>query len=189
MNRRQVLQWLSGGIAAACSAVVVVPGVSYVLATVKKREYRKAVLRRVTPLSTLRPGRPVAMPITGSRSDAWTMYPQELIGRVWLVRKSDESTPMDQVEVQAFTTICPHLGCETQEAPGGTGIFCPCHKAKFGLDGAKTVDRKNGERNHAPRALDSLECHVVQDETSREWWVEVKYEEFERGLTKKIAKA
>ena len=189
MNRRQVLQWLSGGIAAACSAVVVVPGVSYVLATVRKREVSKAVLRRVAPLSALRPGRLVAMPITGSRSDAWTMHPQELIGRVWLLRKSDESTPAGQVEVQAFTTICPHLGCETQEAAGGQGIFCPCHKAKFGLDGAKVGHQKHGERNHAPRALDSLECRVVQDEASGEWWVDVKYEEFERGLTKKIAKA
>ncbi len=187
MNRRRVLQWLSGGLAAACSAIVGAPAVSYVLATVRRRDASESVMRRVAPLTALRPGEPVAMAIMGSRRDAWNVYPQELLGRVWLVRKSDGSVPSAEVEVQAFTTVCPHLGCETQEDSGGKGFFCPCHKAKFALDGAKAQGAA-GERNPAPRGLDSLECRVVRDEASGDWWVEVKYEQFERGLTKKVAK-
>ena len=187
MNRRHVLQWLSGTIAAACSAVVVVPGISYVMATVGRRKSGQSVLRRVTPLAALRPGRPVVMAITGSRQDAWTTYAQELVGRVWLVRRSDESTPPAQTQVQAFSTVCPHLGCETQTDAAGKGFFCPCHKAKFGLNGEKAAGKSGSEKNHAPRGLDLLECRVAQDEASGEWWVEVKYEAFERGLTKKVA--
>lgn len=188
MNRRRMLQWLSGMIATACSAVVAVPGVAYVFATVRRREASGATVRRVTPLDVLRPGQPVAMAISGSRQDAWTLYPEELIGRVWLVRKTDEKTPAAESQVEAFTTVCPHLGCEVQENAGGKGFYCPCHKAKFDTSGARVSSKQLGKHNPAPRGLDSLECRVVQDEQSGEWWVEVKYEKFEYGLTKKIAK-
>lgn len=189
MNRRRLLQWLSGMIGAACAAVVAIPGVTYVFATVRRRDVNEAVVRRVAPLSVLRPGQAVALAITGSRRDAWTLYPEELIGRVWLVRRSADSTPAAEAQVDAFTTVCPHLGCEVQEAPGGKGFYCPCHKARFDQAGAPVSRQQLGQRNPAPRGMDSLECGVVQDESSGEWWVEVKYEKFEQGLTKKIAKA
>jgi len=36
--------------------------------------------------------------------------------------------------LQAFSTICPHLGCEvTRETEFFT---CPCHGSRFGLDGS-----------------------------------------------------
>jgi hypothetical protein len=37
--------------------------------------------------------------------------------------------------------------------------------------------------------MDSLECRLVRDEGDDEWWVEVNYEQFEQGLTKKVCKA
>ena len=188
MNRRHVLQWLSGAIAAACSAVVAVPGVSYVLATVGRAEGGTiGAAPRLRLWRRLRPGQPVVMAITGSRQDAWTTYSQELVGRVWLVRRSDESTPPDQAQVQAFSTVCPHLGCETQTDNAGKGFFCPCHKAKFALNGDKAARKPGGEKNHAPRGLDRSNAASPRTQTSGEWWVEVKYETFERGLTKKVA--
>lgn len=189
MKRRVLLQWLSGGIAAACSAVVALPGFSYVLATIRKREGGAAALQRVAPLAALRTGQPVAIALTGSRSDAWTTYAQEVVGRVWLVRQTDETTAPSDAQVRAFSTICPHLGCETQTDRGGKGFFCPCHNAKFSVEGDLVKGAAPEGRNPAPRPLDSLECRVVKDEKSGEWWVEVKYEEFQRGLTQKIATA
>lgn len=188
MNRRQMLQWLNGLIAAGCAAIVAVPGVAYVWATVRRRDASTSIVRRVAPLAALRVGQPVALALTGNRQDAWTLYPEELLGRVWLVRKSDEATHASEAEVAAFTTICPHLGCEVQEDPGRKGFYCPCHKARFDLGGSPVSRGDRGERNPAPRGLDSLECRVVQDEPTGEWWVEVKYEKFEHGLTTKIAK-
>lgn len=188
MHRRRMLKWLSGVIATACAAVVAVPGVAYVFSTVRRREASEAIVRRVAPLKVLRPGQPMAMAISGSRQDAWTLYPEELIGRVWLVRKTDDSTPAAQSKVDAFTTVCPHLGCEVQENAGGKGFYCPCHKAKFDANGARVGREQLGLHNPTPRGMDSLECNVVQDTTSGEWWVEVKYEKFEYGLTKKIVR-
>jgi hypothetical protein len=37
--------------------------------------------------------------------------------------------------------------------------------------------------------MDSLECRIVQDEQTQEWWVEVTYQRFEYGVTSKVAKA
>lgn len=36
--------------------------------------------------------------------------------------------------LQAFSTICPHLGCEVQRK--AEGFECPCHGSRFGLDGS-----------------------------------------------------
>ena len=66
------------------------------------------------------------------------------------------------------------------------GFVCPCHRAAFGLDGAPQQD--GHEKNHAPRGLDELSCEVIRDDAG-EWWVEVQYERFETGLTRKIARA
>jgi menaquinol-cytochrome c reductase iron-sulfur subunit len=189
MNRRRMLQWLSGVIAAGCAAIVAIPGAAYVWATVRRRETSATIVRRVAPLEVLRVGQPVVLALSGSRQDAWTLYPEELIGRVWLVRRSDPSISPAQAEVAAFTTVCPHLGCEVQEDAGRKGFYCPCHKARFDLAGTPVNPLDRGEHNPAPRGLDSLQCRVVQDELSGEWWVEVKYEKFEHGLTKKIARA
>jgi hypothetical protein len=35
--------------------------------------------------------------------------------------------------------------------------------------------------------MDSLDCRIVQDEQSGQWWVEVRFEKFKQGLTTKVA--
>jgi Rieske Fe-S protein len=121
--------------------------------------------------------------------DAWTTYADETIGRVWLVRRTDDTTPADDSHVEAFTSVCPHLGCAIQFPGPGKFFVCPCHKAAFDLSGQPVSDKVLGRVNHAPRGLDRLDCRLVQEEESGEWWVEVKYEKFEPGLTKQVAKS
>lgn len=188
MNRRNLLKWISRVIAGTCSAVVAVPGIGYVLAPLRRGRSAPAVVRRVIPLKNLRVGEPVLVALAGSRRDAWTHYARETIGRVWLVRRTGRRTPPDQAQVDAFSAICPHLGCSTQFDASRGRFVCPCHRAEFHLSGEAVDDEQLGFQNPAPRGLDSLPCRIVQEEPSGAWWVEVEYERFESGLSKKVPK-
>jgi Rieske Fe-S protein len=36
---------------------------------------------------------------------------------------------------QAFSSVCPHLGCRVQWVPADGRFFCPCHRGVFDADG------------------------------------------------------
>lgn len=187
MDRRVWLGWSSRLLALACSAVVVVPGVRYIIDPLQRKSSTAQGFKRLALLEDLPFDVPKHLPVTGSLQDAWTHYDETKIGDTWLVRRSGPDVPPEETRVEAFNTICPHLGCEIQLAAGDNNFVCPCHNAKFKLDG--DVIRKKGYVNPAPRAMDSLECRVVQDEASGQWWVEVKFENFVIGSSAKVAKA
>lgn len=191
MNRRTVLAWLCRGLATTTAAVIGVPGVQYVLGTLKAAPMESARFRRLVRLTDLKAGKPLLVPVMGQKQDAWTTHAEQAVGRVWLVRKDSESAEDDQPSgsIQAFTSLCPHMGCQIQARSTGDSFVCPCHKATFGLNGQKRSAETTGERNHAPRGMDQLESRIVKDELTGEWWVEVKYEKFEPGLMQQVVKA
>jgi Rieske Fe-S protein len=186
MQRRVFLTWVSRSLGALVTALIGIPGVSYVWDTLRPTSSAANPRRRVARWKDLRPGEPARFSIVGERRDAWHVKPDEVIGRVWLVRHQSEEGPPSADGVVAFTTLCPHMGCQVQRQPRGAGFVCPCHRAAFGLDG--TPVQKGAEKNHAPRGLDQLACEVVRDEAG-EWWIEVQYERFESGPTHKVSHA
>ncbi len=186
LNRRTLLKWLSGMLGSFSAAAIAVPGGRFLADALRPGRRDKAIVQRVARLKDLVPGRPKQVAVTGSRRDAWTLYPDEIIGRVWLVLEKD--SPADKPQVSAFTSVCPHLGCTIHLDSGGEHFLCPCHHAAFAFDGQRTTANP-GKKSHAPRSMDSLECRVVQAAEGDDWWVEVKYEKFEQGLTKKVQKA
>jgi Rieske Fe-S protein len=189
MNRRTVLQWLSGLLAGASALVIGIPGLGFVLSGVLRRRKSTAVVQRVARLGDLVPGKPVQVSVVGGRRDAWTLHAEEVIGRVWLVRGEGEPGTGKQPAVTALTAVCPHLGCTVQLDARARRFVCPCHRAAFAVDGQRMGALELGQPNHAPRGMDTLECRLVQDEEAGDWWVEVKYEKFEQGLTKKVCQA
>ncbi len=186
MNRRSLLAWLTRGLAALSAVLVAAPGWSYITAPLRPRSGRKSVRQRVARWADLPSGRPIQVSIVGSRRDAWTVHPDEVIGRVWLVRSGEvDSTPTAD-SVRAFATVCPHLGCQIQHEPKKNYFVCPCHRAAFDLQGGKLSEDQLGHTNHSPRAMDRLECAVVEDKQTGQWWVEVQYEKFQQGLTQSV---
>ena len=209
MDRRAVLKCVSGLIAAGCGAIVGIPGLRYVIETVRRREESQVARQRLIRLKDLPVGRPTQVAFTGRRRDAWTVYEKENIGRVWLVRQSptsqgstasqSETTGLStadkvpgaagKIQVKAFTAVCPHLGCGIKVDGSGRQFICPCHKAAWDVSGCKVSDAELGHKNPSPRDLDLLECSVVVDEQTGESWVEVKYEKFQHGSTEKVPQA
>lgn len=191
MRRRTLLKLVSGCLGALCAAVVGIPGVSFVLEALRKNGSNGDRVRRVARLKDLPVGKPIAVPIIGAREDAWTVHPDEVLGRVWLVRRKSDAKEgvAATAEVAAYSATCPHLGCAVQHDVKENRFLCPCHRAIFGLDGERVAATKGVQKNPSPRAMDLLECRLVTDESTQEVWVEVTFQKFEQGLTKKVLKA
>lgn len=200
MNRRTLLEWASGGLALLCAAVVAVPGVGYALDALRRRGgdgdsqggggSARAITQRVARLDDLVPGVPIEVSLVGNRRDAWTVYPQEVLGRVWLIRTDDARSEPADAEVKAFSALCPHLHCFIQLGPEGDRFLCPCHVALFHASGEKLggafTTEELGYACPTPRGMDALDCRVTQDEATGQWWVEVTYRKFKENIAESV---
>ena len=186
MNRRTLLKWASALLALASALLVAVPGWSFLVAALRRRSGKASVVQRVLRLEDLPPGKPVAVPIVGRKQDAWTVYDQQTIGRVWLVRRTGTDVPPEQARVDAYSAICPHLACLVGLDEQKQRFHCPCHEAAFDWSGRRIGASELGRANPSPRDLDPLKCQVVRDDEEASWWVEVTYQRFRAGTERRI---
>jgi len=119
-------------------------------------------------------GTPRKVPVIATHTDAWSVYPKESIGAVFLCRKGDNVT--------ALQSLCPHEGCPIGYNPEDKVFMCPCHKQpRFDLSGK----RLDGEKSYSPRDMDALEVEVHDNNGRKEVWV--KFQTFSQGMAQKIA--
>ena len=77
---------------------------------------------------------------------------------------------------QAFSSTCPHEGCNVMWREEKNDFFCPCHDSLFGLDGA----RMSGP---APRGLDPLPTR------EKDGMLQVQYQTFVNNKVERIPRA
>lgn len=189
MNRRNVLEWFSRGLAGAVAVTIGLPGARYLVGSGKTRMQSAAGFERLKRLKDLPVGKPLLVPILGRSQDGWTVSDQQVVGRVWVVRKSEDSHSASPEAVQVFTSVCPHMGCRIQAHPTASGFVCPCHRASFALDGSRQPDAQTGGKNHAPRDMDPLEHRLVKDAASGDVWLEVKQATYVTGTKERNIQA
>jgi menaquinol-cytochrome c reductase iron-sulfur subunit len=174
MQRRTFLEWTIHGLSALLAVVLGVPA-AFFLIDARNRPGRQNGFRTVARLSELQVGVPKEIVIQETRRDAWNLHPDDIVGRVWLVRR-----PGDQID--AFTTICPHLGCSV--ARTDTGFLCPCHGGQFDADGKRVVPLHGS--NPAPRDMDKLPLEKVALAAaageSPDFEIRVEYQRFKTSL-------
>ncbi len=125
---------------------------------------------RVASLDVLpEDGTPRKFPVISDRKDAWTIHPDQPIGKLFLRR-----TGKDQVV--AFSDVCPHAGCLIDFHAEKNEFFCPCHAAYWTIEGDRI-----GENSPSPRNMDQLPQVEIRN---GEVWV--KFEKYVVGTTKKI---
>src|SRR5262245_37127432 len=173
-ERRRFLKWVTHGLSALFGAVLGFPAIAYLIDP-RNRAARAGDFKPVARLDELEKNKPTQVVIRDVRSDAWTLHPNDVVGRVWLIRRSD-------TEVDAFTTICPHLGCSINFDVNQQLFVCPCHNGTFDLSGTKQEKASGGGTNPAPRDMDRLELRVIDGV------IEVKYENFYQGEHEKKPK-
>ncbi len=104
---------------------------------------------RVASLETVpADGVPRQFPVIADQHDAWTFFPQQRIGSVFLRRDPETK------ELQCFTSICPHAGCSVDYAAETQTFNCPCHSSQFTSDGQVIPPTPS------PRGMDPMEVHV-----------------------------
>jgi Rieske Fe-S protein len=152
-----------------------IPALAYFL-DARNRKAEASDFRTVARLTDLPEGVPTQVVIRDVRRDAWTLHPDDVIGRVWLIRHG-----ADKLDV--FTTICPHLGCSINFAKDAGLFICPCHNGTFELSG----QRKEGTAgaNPAPRGMDRLEW---QRDPANPEFVQVRYQNFIQLLAHPVVK-
>jgi menaquinol-cytochrome c reductase iron-sulfur subunit len=182
MERRTFLVWATNGLGAIFGAVLGLPALAF-LADPRNRPARASDWRSVARYSDLTPLVPTEAIIKETRTDAWNLHPDDIVGRVWLIRQ-------DNGDVTAFTTICPHLGCSINWVPSRSGVagttgefLCPCHGGRFKPTGERVLD--GGVNNPAPRSMDKLQVRKVPDpDNPNDMLVQVQYLRFKTMLDK-----
>ena len=123
---------------------------------------------RVTTLEALEmEGAPQKFMIKADKHDAWSRFPNRVIGAVYLRRLKNDV-------IQAFNVVCPHLGCAIIYRDEEKDYFCPCHNSDFVLE-----DGARGKDSPSARPLDTLEAKVEKGEV----WV--KFQNFQTGIPEK----
>jgi Rieske Fe-S protein len=176
VERRSFLKWVTQGLGALFAVVLGIPAVAFLI-DARNRKAPAGDFKTVARFSDLPPGVPTQVVIRDVRNDAWTLHPTEVVGRVWLVRRDDQ-------QLDAFTTICPHLGCSVNFEQQAKLFICPCHNGTFEMDGKRKEN--TAATNPAPRGMDRLEWR--RDPADPEL-VQVKYQNFYQGKDRSIPKA
>jgi len=156
--RRNFLGQMAAG--AMGLAALAVPGlvglVSFFNPWRRKSEAGQSI--RVTTLDALpADGSPRRFPVIADRADAWNKLLQVPVGAVY-VRRMGES------KAEAIHVVCPHAGCYVEYDSKQGDFYCPCHAARFELDG----QLKDPDSSPSPRPLDTLACEIKH---GNEVWV------------------
>lgn len=186
-NRRTFLRWAIHGLGAIFGVMLGFPAICYLIDP-RNRPAPPSDFRLVPGVkaSLVVMGQPVQGVIRAVRRDAWTLHPNDVIGRVWITRVGPGNNVAD---FQVFTTICPHLGCFVNlNLDPSTGFTCPCHNAQFQPNG-DLVERPDYE-NAAPRPMDSLAFQLAPDpDNPEDKLFEVEFQSFEASKKEKIVRS
>jgi menaquinol-cytochrome c reductase iron-sulfur subunit len=157
-----------------------VPGVAVLLDPVLRRKKQSkgegdaGKFVRVATLESIPTEGAQQLPVIADRHDAWSHFPSERIGAVYLRRVGENA-------VEAFNAVCPHLGCIYSYVSSRNEFYCPCHNSAFHIDGSRIEGP--GRVNPSPRPLDQLDVQVKEN---GEVWV--KFEDYLTGIEEKIPK-
>jgi Rieske Fe-S protein len=174
-ERRSFLKWACHGLGALFGVIIGAPAVAYLI-DARNRPAPPGDFKTVANLDELQKDVPFQAVVRSVRRDAWTLHPNDVIGRVWLIRREGR-------DVEAFTTICPHLGCSINYEASADRFICPCHNGQFDQQG-KRIELPTFT-NPAPRGMDRLEC---REDPENPGAIQVKYLNFRQGEHEPILK-
>ncbi len=173
-SRRSFLKLATNALGGLFALVLGIPAIAYLI-DARNRAAAQTDFKPVARLAELPLNQPQQVVIRDVRRDAWTVEPNQVVGRVWLIRR-------DKDNVEAFSTICPHLGCSINFEETSRQFVCPCHGGTFEENG-KLKEMKG---NPPPRGMDRLECRRSPGNPDV---IEVKYQSFIAGKETAIPKA
>ena len=175
-DRRGFIKGASCAIGAAIGVVPMAAGVRMAMDPLSRSETAvDAEFIRLAEVSDLEAGVPRKFAIGEDKRDKWSRYKDVPVGAVYLLREKAEGGKSSELNVIAYNTVCPHLGCFVDYRPKQQDYFCPCHDSNFALDGSL-------KKGVSPRGMDTLEVEI---RNGSEVWV--KFQRFKANASEKIA--
>lgn len=168
-GRRRDFLAKAGSVCAGCALVgaPVAAGIAVVLDPLSKSS-ADAEFIQITSLDSLpEDGTPQKFTVKADHQDAWSRFPNRVIGAIYLQRLGEK-------KVQAFNVVCPHLGCAVDFRETERDYFCPCHNSAFDLESGTQEDN-----SPSARGLDDLETEI------RGGQVWVRFQNFIMGIAEK----
>lgn len=87
--------------------------------------------------------------------DAWSAAHDVVLGAAWVRRTQDD-------KLEAFSAVCPHLGCAVGWDAGAGNYLCPCHDSRFDVTGKRLT-------GPAERGLDPLPVEIKDGRLQLRW--------------------
>ena len=141
-GRRGFLKIAAASLYTAMGALLALP---FLKTLVTPAIMRKSQFSRVGDMNGFPVGQPVDIRFSAQAQDAF--YHGEVRHVVWVLKHEDGS-------VEAFSPVCPHLGCHYDWNPTAGQFQCPCHASTFARDGTVLG-------GPAPRSLDTLPQKIL----------------------------
>src|SRR4051812_4962388 len=126
----------------------------------------------ICPLDALpADGTPRPFTVIKEVADAWTHFPAQRVGVVFLSRSNK-----DPNSVTAFSATCPHLGSAVKYDGANSRFECPCHKSGFAKDGEKLFGPSR-------RGLDPLPVELADKAGTKQ--VLIRFQRFQSGIAER----
>ncbi len=90
LERRSILKWATNMLGAVFGAVLGIPAIGY-LTDPRNRPVATGAFKPVAHFSELKENVPRAVVIRDVRRDAWTLHPNDEVGRVWLIWRGEQT--------------------------------------------------------------------------------------------------
>jgi menaquinol-cytochrome c reductase iron-sulfur subunit len=87
--------------------------------------------------------------------DAWSAAHDVVLGSAWVRRTAPD-------KLEAFSAVCPHLGCSIGWDAAAGNYLCPCHDSRFDVSGGRLT-------GPAERGLDPLPIELKDGRLQLRW--------------------
>ena len=127
INRRDFIKGATAIVGGIITAVIGLPAVAYLIDPAL-REGAKEAWIPVGKLEDIPLGKPTPFSFTRVQVNGWERTSSSRGG--FIIRKS-----ADPADMLILNSRCTHLGCTVNWKDEANAFLCPCHDAKFGVDG------------------------------------------------------
>jgi len=149
INRREFIKGVAAIVGGLITTVIGIPTVAYLIDPALKESAKEAWVA-VGKLEDMPVGKPTPFSFTQVQVNGWERTATSHGG--FVIRKSE-----DLNDLLLLNSRCTHLGCTVNWKDEAKAFLCPCHDAKFDVQG-KVLD------GPPPRPLDRYADFRVTDE-------------------------
>jgi len=149
MSRREFVSIITAAAGTVMGALIGIPAIGYLISPAFQKTATEAWIP-VGPLANFTAGTPTLFNFNRTTVDGWVQTINSY--GVYIVKQEDGS-------VLALSNKCTHLSCRVNWRPEENAYVCPCHDARFGINGSIISGPQ-------PRPLDQYATKIEDDNLS-----------------------